>query len=390
MIARDHSYPAKLFRSLRLRPLWPNHEFGRTQHKKLHFSRQFNEPQLGWSDKKPIKAFTTMHSTTGPMQLCGFCRKPFLRSCLNFNPLFTITNRRLESSYNRHVLYCRRTHGQPRIRARACQACNQAKVKCNLQARCLRCTNKNLECVYNTTEASAFTASHQAENVTQASIPALRTSDRITETFSDLYTLGGTQDLEEAQIDMDWNALDFVTDNTPLPSLKSNAPYSSESFLEHMSNEPSYGFRDDIHVVNDLNSKPDFQNLSLIEQAWSEPITPHDENLPAVCRPTHLVKQPDLDHLNPIPMLDPVSNCTANVVMQMLRAFPHMMTRRETFPPFIHGHWCYSSSPTSSALPTPLVNCMGISQVFTSHNLETRPFLWRTIQWEQRSAVEKV
>jgi hypothetical protein len=76
--------------------------------------------------------------------------------------------------------------------------------------------------------------------------------------------------------------------------------------------------------------------------------------------------------------------------MQMLRAFPQMMLRRETLPPFIHGHWYRPMSATESALPEPLVNCMGVAQVFASHNPDTRPFLWRMIQSEQSSAATKV
>ncbi|CAI6088015.1 unnamed protein product [Clonostachys chloroleuca] len=90
-----------------------------------------------------------------------------------------------------------------------------------------------------------------------------------------------------------------------------------------------------------------------------------------------------------ISMKDPISNFTANIVMQTLCAFPQMMLRRETFPPFIHGHWHGTESDSAGSLPKPLVSCMGLAQVFASHNVDTRPFLWEKIREEQRSSADK-
>ncbi|CAG9948022.1 unnamed protein product, partial [Clonostachys rosea f. rosea IK726] len=90
-----------------------------------------------------------------------------------------------------------------------------------------------------------------------------------------------------------------------------------------------------------------------------------------------------------IPMKDPISNFTANIVMQMLCAFPQMMLRRETFPPFIHGHWHCTESGSVAPLPKPLVSCMGLAQVFASYNVDTRPFLWEKIREEQCSSADK-
>ncbi|CAG9984211.1 unnamed protein product [Clonostachys byssicola] len=90
-----------------------------------------------------------------------------------------------------------------------------------------------------------------------------------------------------------------------------------------------------------------------------------------------------------ISMRDPISKFTANIVMQTLCAFPQMMLRRETFPSFIHGHWHCTESDSAAPLPKPLVSCMGLAQVFASHNADTRPFLWEKIREEQRSSADK-
>lgn len=127
----------------------------------------------------------------------------------------------------------------------------------------------------------------------------------------------------------------------------------------------------------------------LTELPWST-LDPPDEYDLVISRTTYLSEVPYPGFLSPIPVSNPVSKFTANIIMQTLYSFPQMMLRRETLPPFIHGHWYHASGATEPTLPKPLVNCMGLAQVFAAHNLETRSFLWRTVQTEQRSMAEQV
>ncbi|MCJ1443534.1 MAG: hypothetical protein MMC23_004032 [Stictis urceolatum] len=66
------------------------------------------------------------------------------------------------------------------------------------------------------------------------------------------------------------------------------------------------------------------------------------------------------------------------LISNILSAFPQVMLRRQTFPPFIHGHW------HTSSLPEKLASCMSISQLFSTRASETQAFLWRTIQAEDQ------
>ncbi|PNP55209.1 hypothetical protein FNYG_15536 [Fusarium nygamai] len=70
--------------------------------------------------------------------------------------------------------------------------------------------------------------------------------------------------------------------------------------------------------------------------------------------------------------------------MQMLYAYPQMMLRRQTFPPFIHPHWHLKT------LPEALGNCVGISQLFAARTPETQPFLWRMVAAEEERFREKL
>ncbi|EFQ31371.1 uncharacterized protein GLRG_06515 [Colletotrichum graminicola M1.001] len=60
-----------------------------------------------------------------------------------------------------------------------------------------------------------------------------------------------------------------------------------------------------------------------------------------------------------------------------MRSYPHMMTRRSSFPPFIHSY------QDKSHIPEPLANCMSIAMLYVTRNRDTRSFLWKTIREEQ-------
>ncbi|KAI1130926.1 hypothetical protein F5Y10DRAFT_234653 [Nemania abortiva] len=59
---------------------------------------------------------------------------------------------------------------------------------------------------------------------------------------------------------------------------------------------------------------------------------------------------------------DPRQQSSALFLLEVLRGVPYMVTRRETFPVFIHGQW------HQPKLPTTLTNCMRISQLFLERN----------------------
>ena len=80
---------------------------------------------------------------------------------------------------------------------------------------------------------------------------------------------------------------------------------------------------------------------------------------------------------------DPVAQHNATLVMQALRAFPRMMLRKPTFPPFIHSY-CHLYP-----LPEALANCMSIAHIFVSPSAETRPFLWQSIKREQQRFLDE-
>lgn len=76
----------------------------------------------------------------------------------------------------------------------------------------------------------------------------------------------------------------------------------------------------------------------------------------------------------------------AAMIIDMIYAYPRMMTRRETLPPFMHAlSPVINSRDDQSKLPVHLTNCMGIAQLFVVRSDDTHSFIWTTIRAEMRA-----
>ncbi|KAM0815745.1 putative C6 zinc finger domain containing protein [Seiridium cardinale] len=84
---------------------------------------------------------------------------------------------------------------------------------------------------------------------------------------------------------------------------------------------------------------------------------------------------------------DPVAQHNIRLIVNSMRAYPYMMLRRETFPPFIHPQWHRQNPPT---LPWPLANCMGIASLFVSRTTETKLLLWETVRSESQRCLDEM
>ena len=73
---------------------------------------------------------------------------------------------------------------------------------------------------------------------------------------------------------------------------------------------------------------------------------------------------------------------SASLIIDTLLSFPLQMTRRETFPCFIHAQ-------TGWKLPEPLTICMHIALLFASPSHDIRPFMWRSILAEQTRILQQ-
>jgi hypothetical protein len=181
-----------------------------------------------------------------------------------------------------------------------------------------------------------------------------------------------TDILESAILDDDD---DFITMLANPESAKSNAIVPSSTRLSSPSLKEMDCFMSLLQPNNDLDFLVDFS-----------PDKPSDFVLPV--QPPMSPALTTVAHFSRNQIMTPVQQIFTTMLIDMIRAYPLMMTRRETFPPFVHP--CCYLNDSQDTLPQVLTNCMGLAQLFVARTDDTRPFVWATIMAEVRDIVDKV
>ncbi|KAM0221331.1 hypothetical protein ACHAQD_005234 [Fusarium lateritium] len=249
----------------------------------------------------------------------------FIENCHLCDKLFT-----QEHAYKRHVNYCRKAQSQRKGRPKSCGACRVAKAKCTFSEPCARCDKKSVRCVYGrTVRYGAIASSGQVQEPGALPSYELQAINSLTPSGSSGLSL---------ELDGFTNQFD-----SPLNTISTDIPEDTGS-IDLLS----------FDIVNDAQIQ---------------------------ARPQTLSSKGSLARVsNRLSSLQRASR----VIMQMLYAYPQMMLRRQTFPPFIHPHW------HEERLPETLSNCMSIAQLFAARTPETEPFLWRTISTEEERFRENL
>ncbi|KAF6787886.1 C6 finger domain [Colletotrichum sojae] len=261
--------------------------------------------------------------------LCSICSKPF--------------------NQGGHISYCRRTQNRPKVRPKPCRECKVAKSKCSLQQRCFRCVRKGLACVY---PEAAANETHRNPTRALATSPILYSATLSQPSNSEV----PSHSIDEEQF---WNA-----SYEGLETLDDLLPLSTTSFPAEAGFLATTPSKD--HVAG-------FALPRRIDQLATAGV----RNDSAISTPTQLQFP-----LGSLRRPNPASESCAKIIRQTLSAFPQMMLRRSTFPPFIHPQ------RDKSHLPAPLASCMAISGLFASRNDDTRPILWKAVREEQERSVQ--
>lgn len=276
--------------------------------------------------------------------------------------------------------YCRRAKDQRKGRPKSCVACNASKVKCSFSAPCARCEKKGLRCVYGDRRSREGEADQASFD--QNDIPAFAVDEGDRGSASSLALISNQDGRAQGQdvdaipwVDDGW--LEFATSgDLDLPvNFGGDLTSDGGSFQLH-------GFDGiDGHQTQDA-----LDPLSSITH-YS---TPQTSDATSSCdrsmsrgqlqrRLTGISKDlTSLRHGNP------VLKHAASLIMHIVCAFPQMMLRRQTFPPFIHPRW------HEPRLPEKISSCMGIAQLFAARTPETRGFLWRMISAEEQRFQDEV
>lgn len=201
-----------------------------------------------------------------------------------------------------------------------------------------------------------------------------------TSTLGDLFSpSNGEPNTDGIQVDFNWDVFDDITTQ----SLKTDFPQLNDPIPIVGSNRP--------FTTHNINS-PYLDPGTLLQppELTSSALTVRDENLSTLSKNAHTFQRSSSNFLAQLPISDPVSQFIATSVLEMIRTYPLMMLRAETLPSFIHGHWYRQSNTIQSSMPEPLVNCMGIAQIFASHSTESKHYLWHLVKMEQSSFIGKV
>ncbi|KAI1080672.1 hypothetical protein F5B20DRAFT_90544 [Whalleya microplaca] len=81
---------------------------------------------------------------------------------------------------------------------------------------------------------------------------------------------------------------------------------------------------------------------------------------------------------------DLVAQHNRNLLLESICALPHMMTRRETLPWFIHGHWNKSEPPRSIAF------CIEMANKYVNHEGDTAKSIWPFVNEENRRFLREL
>jgi hypothetical protein len=156
-----------------------------------------------------------------------------------------------------------------------------------------------------------------------------------------------------------------------------------QTLLNHTFNNPvdSFNFKLD---------DPSFYTGQELQLASLPSPSPSDHIIPAAQMVPSQSDWTELSHFSRN-VRTGIQQICVTMIIEMVSAYPRMMTRRETLPPFIHTH-----APTPSTrsdqnkLPMHIANCMGIAQLFAVRNGDTRSFIWATIRAEMKGFKDKL
>ena len=285
------------------------------------------------------------------------------------------SNEIAEYSRNRHLPYCRRSQNRQRTRQKSCQACSIAKTKCSAGEKCSRCSSRGLNCIYDDSRRIRGPCSSKSK--------ASPMSSNLPKNLNEEFVAGDNSGLENDSSDwaMTIENAAFLAD-----AWETQHPFASEpnntiaSIIDSDIDSPRCHeiYREPVVLQDTLPTG--LPSLSQPQKMFGFDWSLYSAELSI---PMTVSRQQNACVLKPYLLQDAVAQHSAKYIVQTLRAYPRMMLRKSTFPPFIHPHW-------HGHLPAPLANCMSIAQMFSTRTADTSPFVWRTIMMEQQRLANEV
>ncbi|KAI1862819.1 uncharacterized protein JN550_009966 [Neoarthrinium moseri] len=303
----------------------------------------------------PRGAGTRSPQGSEPNYQCLFCNKSFGK----------------ESTRKRHYYYCRSKLSKPVVpRRKSCLACIRAKTRCSLaenagQKACLRCTERGIGC-----EGNSAAQQHVVTRSTDGggrSVQALGALDPVVWADTTSTILDGSDvSLDIAQISSLAPVSDEIATNTAqieLPDWTFDPALLEPFEVNHQLPDPT-ATSNALDYTSRLFS---FSTNPSISRALQAPSTSFS------LRTANNLTQRSLGSL----------------MLRILRRYPFMLLRKETFPPFVNP-LLYSGLETAEGLPEQaLINAVSLVQMFKSRTESNKRFIWRLIRIEQERILSE-
>ena len=285
---------------------------------------------------------------------CSLCNKPFDK----------------QSTLKRHGYYCRsRSAGNTTVRPRSCLACARGKVRCdNKVPGCSRCAVRAVRCHY----PSNKDGSQPDKQQKTASVSSYRNSS----------TTGGLQpgsSNESFNIDDSFNTWDAELDTFGSEDLSwdvmgidpTELLGTNEQYIYRPSTEPT--------------ASPAVTDCTSLNSATDEV---HRRTVSFLSTTVSTMPNYTLRSFLQRPSTNGRASISASLIRRILSSYPMMMmTRQDSFPPFIHPHSLSLEQESTSI--EPLTNCMSLLHMAGSRVPGSRKLFWKNVRLEcERLCVE--
>jgi hypothetical protein len=298
---------------------------------------------------------------------CSICGKVFdegnaASAPAAFMPILhrlVLTKAAIEIPHARHEKYCRRRAART-PRHRACQSCRRSKSKCDFRLPCSRCAARQIVCTYRKPgdDPISLPSNDEAVNIRNAA------------------------SVEDGAM----TVLSGMGHRTSIPMVATPTLdfglWNDSALVDQMTNsfnvENTAGL---VLISGDLFAARFTISISTIVTTYIP--------IPA----STVTVQPSETFF---------STGIRQHIINVIRAYPRMMTRPGNLPPFIHPHGCalhFDQRPGSRvddygaanfAPLHPLAACISIAHMFNSRMSGSEDLLWRTIASEQQRLMDEV
>ncbi|KAH8694290.1 hypothetical protein BGW36DRAFT_384678 [Talaromyces proteolyticus] len=302
---------------------------------------------------------------------CSICDKPFSK----------------EAQWKRHIAYCRKATG--RTRPRSCRACNQSKIKCDFQPRCNQCKRKGIQCIYDQNSTKKAQQKCKKGVNDEANLDHVRSPDPgrapLELAFSDLEPFSSHSNSGILPVETTSEVLRGGFHGDILHKKRPTNLFTFDKFARRAGNdvlgETDWLVSDEVYP--EISQHEFFSNQQRNMEALYLGNTASVFNeLSPFLASTEIVGRNFTKN-----RFSSTSQLYANMIIDMIRTYPQMMIRRETFPPFVHPH--LENDAHGEGLPFPLENCMGISHLFALRDTESQSFPWSIVLTEMNSFINK-